>query len=104
MPRRGSSQTAAKNGRAAAPSKPRGAAKGLKSEAVREWLLLVYRVPSEPSNNRVSVWRELKRLGALYLQQCVCIVPALPICEEGVAAATTCSASGTSTRPSARRW
>ena len=39
------------------------------------WLVLVYRVPSEPSNNRVSVWRELKRLGALYLQQCVCIVP-----------------------------
>jgi ChrB-like protein len=39
------------------------------------WFLLVYRVPSEPSNNRVSVWRELKRLGALYLQQCVCVLP-----------------------------
>jgi hypothetical protein len=39
------------------------------------WLLLVYRVPSEPSSNRVSVWRDLKRAGALYLQQCVCIVP-----------------------------
>jgi hypothetical protein len=42
------------------------------------WLLLVYRVPSEPSSNRVSVWRELKRMGALYLQQCVCIVPHRP--------------------------
>lgn len=50
------------------------------------WLLLVYRVPSEPSNNRVTVWRDLKRLGALYLQQCVCVVPALPECEQGFAA------------------
>lgn len=39
------------------------------------WLVFVYRVPPEPSNNRVSVWRELKRIGALYLQQCVCVVP-----------------------------
>ena len=52
------------------------------------WILLVYRVPSEPSNNRVSVWRELKRLGVLYLQQCVCIVPAFPECVSGVAAVT----------------
>ena len=51
------------------------------------WLVFIYRVPSEPSNNRVSVWRELKRLGALYLQQCVCIVPALPACEEGIESA-----------------
>lgn len=40
-----------------------------------EWLLLVYRVPSEPASKRVAVWRDLKRLGALYLQQCVCILP-----------------------------
>src|SRR5437763_1155981 len=39
------------------------------------WILLIYRVPSEPSSSRVSVWRDLKRTGALYLQQCVCIVP-----------------------------
>ena len=39
------------------------------------WLLLVYRVPSEPSHKRVAVWRDLKRIGAFYLQQCVCIVP-----------------------------
>jgi hypothetical protein len=50
------------------------------------WLLLVYRVPSEPSNNRVSVWRELKRMGALYLQQCVCILPAFPRSEQGIEA------------------
>jgi hypothetical protein len=43
-------------------------------------------VPSEPSNNRVSVWRELKRIGALYLQNCVCLLPAFPPCERGVEA------------------
>ena len=52
------------------------------------WLLLIYRVPPEPSNNRVSVWRELKRLGALYLQQCVCIVPVFPDCVAGVESVT----------------
>ena len=54
----------------------------------QDWMLLVYRVPSEPSNNRVSVWRELKRLGVLYLQQCVCIVPAFADCVQGVEAVT----------------
>ena len=47
------------------------------------WWLLAYRVPSQPSNNRVSVWRELKRLGVVYLQQCVCLAPDAPgIAEE----------------------
>lgn len=32
------------------------------------WLLLVYRVPPEPSASRVGVWRDLKRIGALYLE------------------------------------
>ena len=41
------------------------------------WRTLIYRVPAEPASKRVSVWRDLKRLGALYLQQCVCIVPDL---------------------------
>lgn len=42
------------------------------------WQLLVYRVPTEPARGRVSVWRHMKRMGALYLQQCVCILPARP--------------------------
>lgn len=42
------------------------------------WLVLVYRVPPEPSSSRVGIWRDLKRLGALYLQQCVCVVPDRP--------------------------
>lgn len=41
---------------------------------VREWLLLIYRIPSEPSKNRVSVWREVKKLGAAYLQDGVCLL------------------------------
>jgi hypothetical protein len=39
------------------------------------YLLFIYQVPSQPSAARVGVWRELKRLGALYLQQSVCILP-----------------------------
>ena len=44
----------------------------------RSWLLLVYRVPTEPASKRVTIWRDLKRLGSLYLQQCVCILPDQP--------------------------
>lgn len=48
----------------------------------REWVLLVYRVPTEPASKRVSVWRDLKRMGALYLQQCVCILPRQEVLRE----------------------
>jgi hypothetical protein len=43
--------------------------------AGQSWILVVYRVPTEPASRRVAIWRDLKRLGALYLQQCVCILP-----------------------------
>ena len=39
------------------------------------WLLLIYRVPSDSSRARVAVWRDLKRLGGLYVQQAVCVLP-----------------------------
>jgi hypothetical protein len=39
------------------------------------WLMLIYRVPSDSSKARVAVWRELKRLGGLYVQQAVCVLP-----------------------------
>src|SRR6202171_2663468 len=42
------------------------------------WHVLIYRVPTEPASKRVGVWRDLKRLGTLYLQQCVCIFPDVP--------------------------
>ncbi len=44
----------------------------------RQYQLFIYQVPSQPSAARVGVWRELKRMGALYLQQSVCIFPTLP--------------------------
>jgi hypothetical protein len=40
-----------------------------------QWLLLAYKVPSEPSSNRITIWRALKRLGAYYPQQAVCLLP-----------------------------
>lgn len=39
------------------------------------WLLLSYKVPSEPSSKRVSIWRKIKSLGAVYIQNGVCILP-----------------------------
>jgi DNA-binding transcriptional regulator PaaX len=39
------------------------------------WLVLVYRVPSEPTRLRAAVWRRLKSLGAIYLQNSVAALP-----------------------------
>jgi len=46
------------------------------SAAGEGWLLLVYRVPSEPSRLRAAVWRRLKGLGAIYLQNSAAALPA----------------------------
>src|SRR5262249_17321957 len=40
------------------------------------WLLLIYRVPSEPSRLRAAVWRRIKSLGAIYLQNSAAALPA----------------------------
>lgn len=40
-----------------------------------QWYLFSYKAPSTPSTLRVRIWRTLKTLGVLYLQQSVCIVP-----------------------------
>jgi DNA-binding transcriptional regulator PaaX len=42
------------------------------------WLVLVYRIPSEPSRLRATVWRRLKALGAVYLQNSVAALPESP--------------------------
>ncbi len=39
------------------------------------WLILIYHLPREPSRYRVAVWRKLKALGALYLQDGVAALP-----------------------------
>lgn len=52
---------------------------GRPAREVREptsWLVLVYRVPSEPSRLRATVWRRLKHSGAVYLQNSVAVLPA----------------------------
>jgi hypothetical protein len=46
--------------------------------AGRGWLLLIYRVPQDPPGRRTYVWRQLKQLGAVYLQQAAAILPARP--------------------------
>jgi chromosome segregation ATPase len=44
-------------------------------QALRRWLLLIYRVPQEPPARRTYVWRHLKQRGAIYLQQAAAILP-----------------------------
>ncbi len=39
------------------------------------WLVLIYRVPTEPSRLRAGVWRRLRNMGAVYLQNSVAAVP-----------------------------
>jgi hypothetical protein len=39
------------------------------------WRLLTYRLAAEPSRHRVAVWRELRRTGAVSLQQGLWAVP-----------------------------
>jgi hypothetical protein len=39
------------------------------------WQVITYRLPTEPSRHRVAVWRELRRLGAVALQQGTWAVP-----------------------------
>jgi DNA-binding transcriptional regulator PaaX len=49
-----------------------------------KWLVLVVRVPAEPSRHRVAVWRELRRIGALSLGQGTWAVPDVPAFADGV--------------------
>lgn len=39
------------------------------------WLLLTYKVPADPATKRVALWRRLKSMGAIYLQNGVCLLP-----------------------------
>ena len=39
------------------------------------WLLLTYKVPAEPAKKRIALWRRLKGMGAVYLQNGVCLLP-----------------------------
>ncbi|MFJ5831736.1 Chromate resistance protein ChrB [Streptomyces sp. NPDC093089] len=56
-------------------------------EADARWLVLVLKIPAEPSRHRVAVWRELRRTGALSLGQGVWAVPDVPVFADGTARA-----------------
>jgi hypothetical protein len=49
---------------------------GTEAAPADSWLLLVYRVPSDPTRLRAAVWRRLKSLGAVYLQNSAAALPA----------------------------
>jgi Protein ChrB, N-terminal len=47
-----------------------------------QWLLLAYRIPREPTAGRVYVWRKLKQLGAVAVQDAVWVLPLAPRTQE----------------------
>lgn len=46
------------------------------------WLMLVYKVPREPTSSRVYVWRKLKQLGAVSVQDAIWALPSTPRTQE----------------------
>ena len=48
------------------------------------WLLLHYKLPTQPSALRVYIWRKMKRLGAVLLHDAVWALPDLPRTAEQV--------------------
>src|SRR5438046_1742411 len=48
------------------------------AKPVPQWLLLIYRIPREPTAGRVYIWRKLKQLGAVAIQDAVWVLPATP--------------------------
>ncbi len=66
LPEPAADEPGSQSGRNAAGSGP----------APRGWLLLIYRIPSEPTRLRAAVWRRIKSLGAIYLQSSTAALPA----------------------------
>jgi hypothetical protein len=48
------------------------------------WLVLIYRVPPEPTRLRSTVWRRIKSLGAIYLQNSAAALPANAVTERAL--------------------
>jgi flagellar motility protein MotE (MotC chaperone) len=53
-----------------------------------DWLIVTYRLPAEPSRHRVAAWRELRRAGAVSLQQATWALPARGDLVQAVATVT----------------
>src|SRR4029079_19623709 len=47
----------------------------MENDAGPSWLLLAYTLPREPSRYRVSVWRRLRKLGAVHLSEGFWVLP-----------------------------
>lgn len=45
---------------------------------MKPWLLLIYRIPRQPTAGRVFIWRKLKQLGAIAAQDAVWVLPQTP--------------------------
>ena len=58
------------------------------------WLVLVVRVPAEPSRHRVAVWRELRKIGAVPLGQGAWAAPDVPGFAGGVSRVGELAARG----------
>jgi len=44
-------------------------------ELTNKWLVLFYKIPSDSSTSRVYIWRQIKKLGAIYMQDGGVILP-----------------------------
>ncbi len=54
------------------------------SRSGTRWVVLILRLPTEPSRHRVAVWRELRRAGAVQLGQSSWGLPASPSFAEAI--------------------
>jgi hypothetical protein len=50
------------------------------------WTMIFYRAPAQPSSARVTAWRRLHRLGAVYLGPSACAMPTRPNADNELAA------------------
>src|SRR5581483_1145196 len=57
---------------------------GCYNSYVTRWLVVVIRLPANPSKHRVAVWRELRRVGAIPLGGGVWALPAAPVFAAGL--------------------
>ncbi len=45
---------------------------------MKAWLILHYKLPTDPSARRVYIWRKLKRMGAILVQDILWVLPHTP--------------------------
>ncbi len=64
------------------------------TEQQATWLVLVLRVPAEPSRHRVAVWRELRKIGAVPLGQGAWAAPDVPAFGAGISRVGELAARG----------